>query len=75
MDKQFLDKYKMIGLNIAFYRRLKNYTQEMLAEKVDIDQTHLSKIERAAVGVSLDLLFKISEVLEVDIHKFFIFKM
>ncbi len=74
MDKQFHNNYKMIGLNIAFYRKLKNYTQEMLAEKVDIDQTHLSKIERAAVGVSLDLLFKISEVLEVDIYKFFIFK-
>ncbi len=74
MDKQFHDKYKMIGLNIAFYRRLKNYTQDMLAEKVDIDQTHLSKIERAAVGVSLDLLFKISDVLEVEIYKFFVFK-
>ncbi|MBR4286100.1 MAG: helix-turn-helix transcriptional regulator [Clostridia bacterium] len=74
MDKQFYNEYKMIGLNIAFYRRLKNYTQEALAEKVDIDQTHLSKIERAAVGVSLDLLFKIADVLEVDIYKFFIFK-
>ena len=74
LDKQFHNKYKMIGLNIAYYRRLKNYTQENLAEKIDIDQTHLSKIERAAVGVSLDLLFKIADVLDVDVYKFFVFK-
>lgn len=74
MDKNYIDKYKLVGLNIAYYRKLKNLTQEALAEAIDIDQTHLSKIERAAVGISLDNLFKIAEVLEIDVYKLLIFK-
>ncbi len=74
MNSEFFDKYKMIGLNIAYYRKLRNLTQENLAEAIDIDQTHLSKIERAAVGISLDNLFKIARVLEIDAYKLLIFK-
>lgn len=74
MNQIYIDKYKMVGLNIAYYRKLKNLTQEALAEAMDIDQTHLSKIERAAVGISLDNLFKIADILEIDVHKLLIFK-
>ena len=74
MNTEFYDNYKKIGLNISYYRRLKNYTQETLAEAIDIDQTHLSKIERAAVGVSLDIIFKISKALEIEPYKLFQFK-
>lgn len=74
MNKDFYENYKRVGLNIAYYRKLKNFTQESLAEKIDIDQTHLSKIERAAVGVSLDILFKIADTLEIDVYKLFVFK-
>lgn len=74
MNKEYLDKYKLVGLNIAYYRRLKNFTQESLAEALDIDQTHLSKIERASVGISLDNIFKIADVLDIDVYKLFIFK-
>lgn len=74
MNSEFFDKYKMIGLNIAYYRKLRNLTQENLAEAIDIDQTHLSKIERAAVGISLDNLFKIARVLEIDVYKLLVFK-
>lgn len=74
MNKEFYDNYKKIGLNIAYYRKLNNYTQETLAEAIDIDQTHLSKIERAAVGVSLDIIFKIADALEIEPYKLFVFK-
>lgn len=74
MNKEYLDKYKLVGLNIAYYRRLKNFTQESLAEALDIDQTHLSKIERASVGISLDNIFKIADVLDIDVYKLFVFK-
>ncbi|MBR4051026.1 MAG: helix-turn-helix transcriptional regulator [Clostridia bacterium] len=74
MDKAFIQEYKKIGLNIAYYRRMKSLTQEKLAELVDIDQTHMSKIERATIGVSLDLLFRIAEALEIEAYKLLIFR-
>lgn len=67
-------KYKLLGLNIAYYRKLSGYTQEGLAEKLEIDRTTISKIELATCGVSLDLLFDLSEALNVPIDKFFIFR-
>ena len=65
MRDQYHDRYRKLGLNIAYYRKLRDYTQEQLAEKVDIDRTHMSKIEVATVGVSLDMVFAIADVLQV----------
>ena len=69
MKSEFKERYKMMGLNIAYYRKKLGYTQEMLAEKIDIDQTHMSKIEVASVGVSFDIFFKIAEALEIPPDK------
>lgn len=68
------EKYKLLGLNIAYYRKLNGYTQETFAEKLEIDRTTVSKIELATCGVSLDLLFDISELLNVPINKLLDFK-
>lgn len=68
------EKYKLLGLNIAYYRKLNGYTQEAFAEKLEIDRTTVSKIELATCGVSLDLLFDISELLNVPINKLLDFR-
>lgn len=65
MKKEYYPYYKKLGLNIAYYRKDKGYTQEFLAEKINIDQTHMSKIEVASVGISLDVLFALSDALEI----------
>lgn len=59
----------MIGLNIAYYRKLKGLTQLQLSEAVDISRTHLSNIEAPNVptSISLDTLFDIAEVLEIPV--------
>jgi len=63
----FDDRYKRIGLRIGYYRRMKNLTQIELAEKVGISSTYLSRIERGmSTGTSLDVYWKIAEILEVD---------
>lgn len=67
-------KYKLLGLNIAYYRKLNGYTQESFAEKLDVDRTTISKIELATCGISLDLLFDISELLNISINKLFDFR-
>ena len=74
MDAAQKDKYVKLGLNIAYYRRLRKYTQLELCERLDIDRSYISKIELGNAGVSLDVLFRFSDVLEVPTYKFFEFR-
>ena len=74
MDAAQKDKYVKLGLNIAYYRRLRKYTQLELCERLDIDRSYISKIELGNAGVSQDVLFRLSDVLEVPTYKFFEFR-
>lgn len=69
-------EYIRLGLNIAYYRKLKGMTQLQLAEAVNISRTHMSNIEAPNIptSVSLDALFDIAEILDVPVHKLFIFR-
>ena len=71
---EFKSLYKKLGLTIAYYRKLRGLTQEALAEKIGVDQTHISKIEVASVGISLDNLFRISIALDVPPSKLLEFR-
>lgn len=74
MDNLQSDKYKHLGLNIAYYRKERGFSQEHLAELVDISRTHMSRIETADCAVSLDVVFKICDALEVSPAKLFDFR-
>lgn len=74
MDINQIKKYRKLGLNVAYYRKEKGYTQIQLAELLDIDRSHMGNIELANSGVSLDILFRMSDVLDVPVHKFFEFR-
>ena len=58
----------MIGLNIAYYRKLKGLTQLQLAETINISRTHMSNIEapNMPTSVSLDTLLDIADALEIS---------
>ena len=43
----------MIGLNIAYYRKLKGITQLQLAEYINISRTHMSNIEAPNMSTSI----------------------
>lgn len=75
MKEKYTQEYKEIGLKIAYYRKLRGFSQMKFAEMIDVSRTHLSNIEAPNVptSISLDLLFRISEVLDIDIQKFFEF--
>ncbi len=47
--------YKQIGLNIAYYRKLRNLSQMALAEAVDLSRTHISNIEAPNMKTSISL--------------------
>lgn len=60
-------EYKMIGLNIAYHRKLKGLTQLQLAELVNISRTHMSNIEAPNVptSISLETLLDIADALDI----------
>ncbi len=74
MNRAYQEQYEKLGLNIAYYRKAKKYTQMQLAELLGIDRTHMGNIELARTGVSLDILFHLSEILEVPVSRFFEFR-
>ena len=74
MKAQQYDKYRLLGLNIAYYRKERGLSQEELAELVNISRTHMSRIETADCAVSLDVVFDICDVLCVPPKKRFDFR-
>lgn len=71
MNAKYNDKYRLMGLRIALYRKLAGYTQESFAEMVGISLNYLSQIEAPNIvrRISLDTLFKIADTLDVPIGK------
>jgi len=78
MDKRsnHANEYTRLGLNIAYYRKLKGLTQMRLSEMTGISRTHMSNIEARNVptSISMDTLFDIAEALEIPAYKLLIFK-
>jgi len=73
MEQKHADKYILLGLNIAFYRKKKGLTQEALAELIGISRTHMSNIEATKMekSLSLEVLFDIADVLGVEVSRLF----
>ena len=74
MRIQQFEKYKYLGLNIAYYRKEKGLSQLQLAEMVNISRTHMSRIETADCAVSLDVVFDICDALDIKPTKIFDFR-
>ena len=66
----FAMRYKMIGLKIAYYRKMRGYTQGQLAGKIGISTTYLGQIERGNNGksYSLETLLSIAVGLDIDVN-------
>ncbi len=58
--------YYAIGQRIRNKRKLSMLSQEELAEKIGISTTHMSHIETANTKLSLQVLVKIAETLQVS---------
>ncbi len=64
---------KNFGENVRRKRRLRDFTQEQLAEKLDVHRTYMSFIERGLRNPSLLMLFKISRALKIKLPELFDF--
>ena len=74
MKEQQSGKFKHLGLNIAYYRKMRDLSQSQLAELVNISRTHMSRIETADCAVSLDVVFDICDALDLKPSKLFDFR-
>ena len=67
MKSEFPERYRILGLKIAYYRKLANYTQEVFAEKIGKSVNFIAQVEGPGTtkGVSLETLFKMADVLGI----------
>lgn len=65
---EFQKTRKVIGIKIKKFRKERNLTQCQLAEKCNVEGKYLSYIENGTKIPSLNLLHKISEILEIEIY-------
>lgn len=68
MQTEYAERYRLMGLKIAYYRKKAGYTQEVFAEKIGRSLNFLSQVEGAGTtrGISLETLFKICDVLGIQ---------
>ena len=57
--------YMVIGNRIKEARKAKNITQEYLSELLNVSPTYVSRVERGSTKINLEMLVKISGLLEV----------
>ena len=71
MNKTDKNRYIQIGLKIAYYRKLNGFTQEKLAEKIDVSPGYLSQVETPnfVQPISLKMLFALADIFKIPPYK------
>lgn len=71
METEYPERYRILGLKIAYYRKKAGYTQENFAEKIGKSHNFIAQVEGTGTikGVSLETLFKIAETLNIPPSK------
>lgn len=64
-----LDK-EYIGKKLKEYRKKAKMTQEMVSNRIDIDEKHYGKLERGLFTPSLESFFKLINVLNIPLEEF-----
>lgn len=76
MNTKHEHEYKMIGLNIAYYRKMNGLSQMQLAEASGISRTHMSNIEapNMPTSISLETLMDIADALHIPVKELLTFR-
>jgi len=61
--------YEQIGRRIGEFRKLRNLTQERLAEKADVVASYIAHIETGGRKPTLDVLARIAQALDVPLWR------
>ena len=73
MKEKLKAEMKVVAGNIRKVREYRNYTQDYLAAKLEISQNAYSKIELGYSKITLDRLFHIALILEVEVTQLLYF--
>ena len=57
----------LLGRRIKAFRTAKNYTQEQLSERLGISRQKYARIENGSNSITLDILTKIADMLDVTV--------
>ena len=66
-----MDIKQTFGQKVNALRKGKNLSQEDLAEKSGLNRPYISAIEQGKRNVSLEVIEKLAEALEIEIKEFF----
>ncbi len=61
-----MDWRQVVAANLRRIRRERGFSQETLAYEADINRTYISKLEKGATWAGLEVLVKLSGVLQVE---------
>ena len=67
MKEKLKLEMRAVAANIRKVRSYRNYTQDYLAAKLEISQNAYSKIELGYSKITLDRLFHIALILEIEV--------
>lgn len=74
MEDPYSSRKRMLGLTIAYYRKLSGMTQIQLADRLGISRTHISNLEAPNMNTSISLnrLYAIADALGIPVYKLFL---
>lgn len=75
-NEKYRDRIIKMGLNVAYYRKYRGLTQEVLAERSKITRDFISKIEAPDmfIGISMRTLFNLADALDIPPSKLLDFR-
>jgi len=66
-----MDLRQLFATNLRRLRHARRLSQEQLAHDAKIDRVYVSRVERAVTYVGLEIIGKLSTILEVEPAEFF----
>lgn len=63
------DRVKAAILNIKRFREIKDLTREQMASDLNLSLSGYAKLERGEIEITLNRLFEIADILEVDVSQ------
>lgn len=70
-SRNFEDVKKVIGKIILLHRMRRNLSQFKIANEIGISSNQIGRIERGETNPTIEILFKISEFLNLDFSELF----
>jgi transcriptional regulator with XRE-family HTH domain len=64
-----MENHKQIADNIKKFRELKNVTRDQMAADLEMSLSGYGKLERGEVDITINKLYKISNILEVSVSQ------